>query len=60
MRLPSGSITQDLNGKLDTIDWRGFMIGLQYYLPPKGRIELAGNFTQGESSDLTAENGFVL
>jgi len=43
----SGIVTWDANRDLKTIDWRGFVIGAQYYLPvAKGRVWLSGIFAQ--------------
>lgn len=34
------------DGTLHTVDWRSFLVGLQYYLPPSGKIWISGNFSQ--------------
>lgn len=34
------------DGTLHTVDWRGVVAGLQYYLPPDGKIFISGNFSQ--------------
>ncbi len=39
-------------GALQRIGWRGFMVGLQYYLPPKGRFWLSGNYSQMSSPNI--------
>jgi hypothetical protein len=41
-------------GILQTIDWQTFMVGLQYYLPPTGRVILSGNFTEGYSPNMAS------
>jgi len=45
--IDSGIVTWDANRELQTIDWRGLVIGAQYYLPvAKGRVWLSGIFSQ--------------
>jgi hypothetical protein len=53
-----GMVTYNASGELETINWQGFMVGAQYYLPPSGKIQLGVNYTQGEADQLTAENGW--
>lgn len=53
-----GIVTYDANGNLQTINWTGFMVGAQYYLPPSGDLQIAVNYTQGEANQLTAEKGW--
>jgi hypothetical protein len=48
----NGLVTFDNGGVLHTIDWRTFMAGLQYYLPPSGRIIFAANFTEAYSKNM--------
>lgn len=50
--IDNGLVHYDANGNLETIDWTGFMVGGQYYLPPGGHISLTANFTQGWSKTL--------
>jgi hypothetical protein len=50
--IDNGLVQYSANGVLRTIDWRTFMVGLQYYLPPHGRVLAAANYTQGESDNL--------
>jgi hypothetical protein len=40
------------NGVLHTIDWQAFRVGLQYYLPPSGRLLFSANYTQAHSGNL--------
>ncbi|WP_437806949.1 hypothetical protein [Sorangium sp. So ce1078] len=56
--LDNGLAVYDAAGNLKTIGWRGMMVGLQYYLPPSGRISISANYTQGWSDRITAENGY--
>ncbi len=55
-----GLVTFDRLGVLNTIDWEGFRVDAQYYLPPSGRVRLAAIFTQAHSknmSDLYPQGG---
>jgi hypothetical protein len=51
--IDNGLVTFDPLGVLHTIDWQSFMVGLQYYLPPTGRVILAANFTEAYSQNMT-------
>jgi len=48
-----GIVQYDSAGHLRTLNWQTFMVGLQYYLPPDGRITVAANYTQGDSDNIT-------
>jgi predicted porin len=48
-----GMVTYDSNGDLHTINWKTFMVGLQYYLPPNGQVTIGANYTQGSSDNIT-------
>jgi hypothetical protein len=37
---------------LHTINWRTFVLGIQYYLPPRGRVFVSGNYSQGKSNNI--------
>lgn len=39
------------DGMLQTVDWRAFLVGLQYYLPPDGKLWISGNFSQMYSAN---------
>ncbi|WP_437679261.1 hypothetical protein [Sorangium sp. So ce131] len=56
--IDNGLAVYDANGRLKTIGWKGMMVGLQYYLPPSGRVSASVNYTQGWSDRVTAENGY--
>lgn len=43
--------TKDL--KLETVGWQSFLVGLQLYLPPQGKLWLASNFSQLDASNST-------
>jgi Gram-negative porin len=49
--IDNGLVAYDPSGALKTINWRTFVVGAQYYLPP-GRTILAVNYTQGNSSNM--------
>ncbi|HEY4013613.1 MAG TPA: hypothetical protein VGM06_09760 [Polyangiaceae bacterium] len=49
-----GIVTFDTSGVLHTIDWQTFMVGIQYYLPPTGRVILSANYTQAYSQNMGA------
>ncbi len=50
--IDNGLVTFDTSGVLHTIDWQTFMVGLQYYLPPTGRVVVAANFTEAYSRNM--------
>jgi hypothetical protein len=51
--IDSGIVTYDGNGKVRPIDWQGFLVGLQYYLPiSDGKVWLSGNYSQIKSSNI--------
>ena len=53
--IDSGIVTYDANGNLKTIDWRAFVIGLQYYLPiGGGRVWVAATYSRLESANILA------
>jgi hypothetical protein len=52
--IDNGLVTFDIAGVLHTIDWQSFMVGIQYYLPPAGRVILAANFTESYSGNMGA------
>jgi hypothetical protein len=48
-----GLVQYDAAGHLRTLDWRTFMGGIQYYLPPNGQVTIGANYTQGDSDNIT-------
>ena len=52
--IDNGIVTFDNSGVLHTIDWQTFMVGLQYYLPPTGRVIVSANYTQAYSQNMGA------
>ncbi len=50
--IDNGLVTFDSSGILHTIDWWAFRAGLQYYLPPSGRLLFSANYTEARSGNL--------
>ena len=48
-----GIVQYDAMGNLRTLNWQTFMAGVQYYLPPDGRVTVGANYTHGESDNIT-------
>jgi hypothetical protein len=51
-----GLVAFDASGGLHTIDWTSYIVGLQYYLPPSGKIWISGNVSRMTSKNV---NQFV-
>jgi len=49
-----GLVAFDSHGILHTINWQTFIVGVQYYLPPNGRIFITGNYSQGKSNNIAS------
>ena len=47
-----GLVAFNGNDHLYTINWRTFIVGIQYYLPPRGRVFISGNYSQGKSNNI--------
>jgi hypothetical protein len=52
-----GLATFDSDGNLHPINWQSYMIGLQYYLPPSGKLWLSGNYSHMKSSNAADYSG---
>jgi hypothetical protein len=50
--IDNGLVSFDAQGLLHSIDWQAFRVGLQYYLPPTGRLIFSANYTQSHSDNL--------
>jgi hypothetical protein len=50
--IDQGLVTFDTSGRLHTINWQEFRIGVQYYLPPSGRVFITANYIQGHSDNI--------
>ena len=51
--IDSSLVTFDANGVIHTINWTAFRVGLQYYLPPSGRLLFSANYTQSHSDNMS-------
>jgi hypothetical protein len=51
-----GLVVFDSDGVARTINWRSYLFGLQYYLPPSGKLWIAAN-TSWIESDNIADSG---
>ncbi len=49
-----GLVAFDQYEALHSINWLTFMAGLQYYLPPRGRVFVSGNYSQGHSNNIAS------
>ena len=49
-----GLVAFDSNGVLHTINWQTFVVGIQYYLPPRGRFFVSGNYSEGKSNNIAS------
>ena len=47
-----GLVTYDNAGGLHTINWQTFLVGVQYYLPPSGRVFVSANYAQAHSNNV--------
>ena len=50
--IDGGLVTFDVQGRLQTIDWRAIKVGIQYYLPGSGRVFVTANYTQAHSANM--------
>ena len=50
--IDNGLVSFDTQGVLHSIDWQAFKVGLQYYLPPTGRLIFSANVTQAHSKNM--------
>jgi hypothetical protein len=49
-----GLVAFDRSEGIHTINWQTFIVGLQYYLPPTGRVFVSGNYSQGRSNNIAS------
>ena len=47
-----GLVAFDRREGIHTINWQTFIVGIQYYLPPTGRVFVSGNYSQGKSNNI--------
>ena len=50
----NGLVTFNSSGQLHAIGWQSFILGLQYYLPPSGRVWISTNYSQMNSHNMSA------
>jgi hypothetical protein len=56
--IDAGLVAYDANHNLQTVEWHGFMAGLQYYVPPSGTFWVSLNYNQMRSNNVS-ELGFA-
>ncbi len=49
-----GLVAFDSNGILHTINWQTYIVGVQYYLPPTGRVFVTANYSRGKSDNIAS------
>jgi hypothetical protein len=52
--IDNGIVTYDQAGGLHTIQWETGMAGIQYYLPPSGRVWLTANYGFAKSTNIAS------
>lgn len=50
--IDDGLVTFDTQGVAHTIDWWAMRLGIQYYIPPTGRLIVSANYTQAHSGNM--------
>jgi hypothetical protein len=53
VNIDNSLVAFDADGVVHTLNWTAFRVGLQYYLPPTGRILFSANYTQSHSDNLS-------
>jgi hypothetical protein len=48
-----GIVQYDAGGNLRTLNGQTVVAGIQYYLPPSGRVTIGANYTHGEATNIT-------
>ena len=51
--IDNGMVTFDANGRIHTIDWQSYIVGVQYYLPPAGKVWVSANYSGMKSRNAT-------
>jgi hypothetical protein len=49
-----GLVAFDASGALQTIKWTSYLVGVQYYLPPAGRLWVSVNYSHMSSSNIAS------
>ena len=47
-----GVVAFDSTGAIHSINWQSFIVGVQYYVPPIGRLFVTANYSQGKSTNI--------
>lgn len=50
--IDDGLVSFDTRGVVHTIDWWAVRAGVQYYVPPSGRLVISANYTQAHSGNI--------
>jgi hypothetical protein len=50
--LDPGIATFDADGKLQAVNWQSYMVGIQYYLPPSGKLWISANYSHIKSNNV--------
>lgn len=50
--IDAGLVAFDATGALETIDWTSYIAGLQYFLPPSGKVWLSANYSHMQSRNI--------
>jgi hypothetical protein len=50
--IDSGLVTYQKDARLHAINWRSYLIGLQYYLPPTGSVWVSANVSRMKSTNI--------
>jgi hypothetical protein len=50
--IDAGLIAWDADGNAHPIKWESYIIGLQYYLPPSGKVWISANYSHMKSSNI--------
>lgn len=50
--IDAGLATYGADGRLHAINWRSYIVGAQYYLPPLGNVWVSANFSHMKSTNI--------
>jgi hypothetical protein len=51
--IDNGLLAVDAAGAFHAVEWRGVLVGAQYYLPPSGRVFVSGTYGRVYSSNVS-------
>ena len=52
--IDNGMVTFDASGHVHSIDWQSYIVGVQYYLPPSGKVWVSANYSGMKSGNATS------